>query len=229
MGKKTHRGSRKTRKTMRSKSRSRSKSASPHKWENLNVEFMMNLPANVVLPGTMGRYSSGLVPSEPLVIESSPIMVDEVPTYSPSLSPNAEEWVPFQPPPPKSSPPLLSSRAPIMNVSPFALQQVTSPRAMRPYSVVQPWTMPAPPPELWLPILYNIRNNRIYIEQFKNPEDQLLLRQFFENNKHAHDLHIWITDPHPYIYRRHKPYQNTRTNRPRSSFNVMRNVRSLRK
>ena len=237
MSKKTHRGSRgsrgtrgtrRTRKVKRSKSRSsssassRSKSASPHKWENLNVEFMMNLPPNAILPHHVGRYSSNLLPIEPLLIESSPVVVDVVPAYSPSLSPNAEEWVPFQPPAPKSSPPLLSARAPVVNLSRFALAPITSPRPSRTYTA-QPWTLPPPPPELWLPLLYD--DKRIYLEQFKTAEEQAALMHFFEFFKDSHDLHLWTSNKypnHPYIYKGHRNIRNTRNNRSRSAFNVPR-------
>jgi len=210
---KTRRGSRKgTRKTKRSKSRSRSrsKSKSPHKWENLNVEFMMNLPANAILPRHVAQYSSGIFPREPLVIETSPMLMDVVPAYSPSLSPNAEEWVPFQPPAPKSSPPLLSSRPPVVNLSAFALAPM--PRASRAYQA-QPWAMPAPPPELWLPLLYD--NKRLYLEQFKNAGNYAAFMRFFDFYKYTHDLHLWTSDKypnHPYIYKGHK--RNTRRNLP---------------
>ena len=118
MTKKTRRGSRGTRKAKRS----RSKSKSPLKRNELDLNTIINLSPMARLPqGIRPHYPTGLALNEPLIIETSPA-VEIVPSYSPSLSPNADEW--FPPQPPKSSPPLLSAKAPIVNLSAFALSLI---------------------------------------------------------------------------------------------------------
>ena len=213
MTKKTHRGYRGTRKAKRSKSRPRSKSTSPTKRNEFDIHFMMNLsPMAHLPPGVRPHYPAGLQLNEPLRIETSP-EVQVVPAYSPSLSPNAEEW--FPPPPPKSSPPLLSAKAPIVDLSAFALAPMPSPRAMRPYSVPSR-KIRLPPPELLLNLLD--QGTRIYWEQYPNIEDQIALRDFFDFYKTEQDLHLWTTGPHPYMYKGRKHNRVTRNNGPPSAF-----------